>query len=91
MRYAYNGVLMKLSVSTMPLKVSINWDLCIADGVCYALCPQVFEAAEDGKSQIVEEYRGASPTEGNVPDDLSDCVEQARTACPTGAITVEKA
>ncbi len=75
----------------MPLKVTINWDLCIADGVCYALCPQVFEAGEGGKSQIVEDYRGSSNTEGTVPDDLADCVEQARTACPTGAITVEQA
>jgi len=75
----------------MPLKVKIDWDTCIADGVCYAICPQVFEAGPDGKSQIVEEYRAGSPTEGNVPDDLADCVDQAKTACPTGSITVEKA
>jgi len=73
------------------LKVKVDWDLCISDGVCYALCPQVFEAGPDGKSQIVEQYRGANPWEGEVPDDLEDCVEQARTACPTGAIIVEKA
>ncbi|MFN3268296.1 MAG: ferredoxin, partial [Zestosphaera sp.] len=41
----------------MPLKVKVDWNLCIADGVCYALCPQVFEAGPDGKSQIVKEYR----------------------------------
>ncbi len=72
------------------LKVSINWDTCIADGVCYALCPQVFEAGPDGKAQIVEQYRKGEVTVGEVPDDLADCVEQARTACPTGSITVEK-
>ncbi|MGC8975685.1 MAG: ferredoxin [Thermoprotei archaeon] len=75
----------------MPLKVKVDWNLCIADGVCYALCPQVFEAGPDGKSQIVKEYRGNEVTEGTVPDDLSDCVEQAKTACPVGAISVEKA
>jgi ferredoxin len=75
----------------MPLKVKVDWNLCIADGVCYALCPQVFEAGPDGKSQIVKEYRGSDVTEGVVPDDLSDCVEQAKTACPVGAISVEKA
>ncbi|MEM0037690.1 MAG: ferredoxin [Zestosphaera sp.] len=75
----------------MPLKVKVDWNLCIADGVCYALCPQVFEAGADGKSQIVKEYRGSDVTEGTVPDDLADCVEQGRTACPVGAILVEKA
>ncbi len=72
------------------LKVTINWDTCIADGVCYALCPQVFEAGPDGKAQIVESYRGSKPSEGFVPEDLADCVEQARTSCPTGSISVEK-
>jgi len=75
----------------MPLKVKVDWNLCIADGVCYALCPQVFEAGPDGKSQIVKEFRGSDVTEGVVPDELADCVEQARTACPVGAILVEKA
>jgi len=73
----------------LPFKVKINWDLCIADGVCYALCPQVFEAGPDGKAQIVKEYRGAQPNEGTVPDELKDCAEQSRVACPVGAITFE--
>ena len=72
------------------LKVTVSWDKCIADGVCYALCPQVFEAGPDGKSQIVDKYRGSEPWIGLVPDDLKDCVEQARMACPVAAITVEK-
>lgn len=75
----------------MPLKVKVDWGLCIADGVCYALCPQAFEAGPDGKCQVVKEYRGGEVTEGVVPDDLADCVEQSRTACPVGAILVEKA
>lgn len=73
------------------MKVKVDWNLCIADGVCYALCPQVFEAGSDGKAQIVKEYRGGNINEGTVPDDLSDCVEQSKTACPVGAISVEKA
>lgn len=73
----------------MPIKVKVNWDLCIADGVCYALCPQVFEAGPDGKAQIVKEFRGKVPNEGTVPDDLKDCADQARTACPVGAISFE--
>lgn len=73
----------------MPLKVKIDWSLCIACGVCYALCPRVFEAGSDGKSQVVGEFRGAQPNEGRIPDDLKDCAEQARVACPVGAISLE--
>ncbi|MCX8185391.1 MAG: ferredoxin [Sulfolobales archaeon] len=73
----------------MPFKVKINWDLCIADGVCYALCPQVFEAGPDGKAQVVKEYRGKQPFEGTVPDNLKDCADQGRVACPVGAISFE--
>ncbi len=75
----------------MPLKVRVDLDLCIADGVCYALCPRVYEAGPDGKCQIVREFRGARPNEGIVPDDLKDCAEQGRVACPVGAITIEPA
>ncbi|MCS7098996.1 MAG: ferredoxin [Sulfolobales archaeon] len=73
----------------MPFKVRINWDLCIADGVCYALCPQVYEAGPDGKPQIVKEYRGSQPFEGTIPDELKDCADQGRIACPVGAISIE--
>ncbi|MEM2055741.1 MAG: ferredoxin [Sulfolobales archaeon] len=73
----------------LPLKVKVNWDLCIADGVCYALCPQVFEAGPDGKAQIVKEFRGGQPNEGKIPEDLKDCAEQSRVACPVGAISLE--
>lgn len=73
----------------MPVKVKVNWDLCIACGVCYALCPQVFEAGPDGKSRVVKEYAEAEANEGTIPDELKDCAEQSRTACPVGAITLE--
>ncbi|MCD6279002.1 MAG: ferredoxin [Desulfurococcales archaeon] len=72
------------------LKVTVDWDTCISDGVCYALCPQVFEAGPDGKSQIVKEYRGSQPWEGVIPSELKDCVEQAKVACPVSAIKVEE-
>jgi len=71
------------------IKVSINQDTCIACGVCYALCPQVFEAGEGGRSQIVAEYRvGGSVTEGEVDESLKDCVESAKNSCPTTSITL---
>ncbi|MEM0453568.1 MAG: ferredoxin [Sulfolobales archaeon] len=70
------------------LKLSINQDTCIACGVCYSLCPQVFEAGEDGKSQVVSQYRvEGKATEGNVDESLKDCVETAKNSCPTFSIS----
>lgn len=74
-------------------KVAVNKETCIACGVCYSLCPQVFEAGEGGKSVIVAQYRTSddpSKSEGVIEEDLYDCVETARTSCPTASITVEK-
>ena len=52
-------------------KVTIDRDQCISDGVCWALCPQVFEMnPDDGKSRIVEEYRTDDIGTGIVPEDL---------------------
>ncbi|MCS7108026.1 MAG: ferredoxin [Sulfolobales archaeon] len=70
------------------LKISVNQDTCIACGVCYSLCPQVFEAAGDGKTQIVSQYRvGGKATEGEVDESLKDCVETAKNSCPTFSIS----
>lgn len=64
---------------------------CISDGVCIALCPDVFEWGDDGKSQIVAQYRvNDDIAEGNVPDDLKDCVKQAADSCPVQIIHIEE-
>lgn len=66
-------------------------DNCISDGVCIALCPDVFEWGDDGKSQIVAQYRvNEDIAEGNVPDDLKDCVKQAVDSCPVQIIHMEE-
>ncbi len=66
-------------------------DNCISDGVCIALCPDVFEWGDDGKSAIVAQFRvNDNIAEGNVPDDLKDCVKQAADSCPVQIIHVEE-
>ena len=78
----------------MPLKVWIDRDQCIADMVCVSLCPDVFEMnEEDGKSQIKPQFRinPDNPAEGQVPDDLKDCVQSAAESCPVAIIHVEQA
>ncbi|HDD60768.1 ferredoxin [Thermoplasmatales archaeon ex4484_36] len=63
----------------MVKKVVVNKDTCIACGVCISLCPEVFEADDEGKSQVID---GADL---NAP-----CIQEAVDSCPTGSITVEE-
>lgn len=69
--------------------MSIDREGCIGCAVCEALCPDVFKLAEDGKSSIVEKYRGQSLGEGEVGDDLVPCAENARDSCPVCVIKSE--
>lgn len=73
-------------------RVWIDRDQCISDMVCVSLCPDVFEMSdEDGKSQIAANFR-ADPnnlSEGVVPEDLKDCVQNAVDSCPVAIIHME--
>ncbi|MEB3756962.1 MAG: ferredoxin [Desulfurococcales archaeon] len=75
----------------MPIKVWIDRDECISDMVCVSLCGEVFEMSEeDGKSQIVAQFRvNDDLSQGVVPDDLKDCVESAAESCPVSIIHFE--
>lgn len=73
------------------MKVTIDREVCIDCGVCYADCPDVFEEdSADSTSQIVEAYRiDGDPTIGQVPDALAECARSAADGCPVEAIHVE--
>ncbi len=76
------------------IRVRIDREQCIADMICVSLCPDVFEMSEeDGKSQIVPKWRidPSNPAEGEVPEDLKDCVASAAEACPVNIIHYEVA
>lgn len=69
------------------MKVVIEEDDCISCGTCMSLCGEVFEFGEENLSNIVEEYRGETPYQGTVPDDIA-CVELAVENCPTSCIKI---
>ncbi len=73
------------------MKVTIERDECTMCALCWETCPDVFEEnQDDGFSQIVEEYQeNGELDKGEVPDSLSDCVNEAAEECPVDIIHVE--
>ncbi|MCL5795005.1 MAG: ferredoxin [Patescibacteria group bacterium] len=63
------------------MKPKVNKDLCIGCGACVNTCSEVFELNSEGKSQVRSDANFAKN---------KDCIEQAATACPAQAITIEK-
>jgi len=64
------------------MKIRIDYDLCMGDGHCSEVCPEVF-AYDDEKTEarvIVEE----------IPPSLVERVKQAIKECDTDAILVEE-
>ena len=73
----------------MSVSVEIDQDTCIACGICYDTCPDVYESDEDGNSRLVDDYRADDERTGEVPDELKDCAVEGSESCPVDAITVE--
>jgi len=70
------------------MKIKIDQDGCIQCGACQEACEQVFVV--DGEpAAIVERFQAGSPAEGEVGDDLADCVNEAVNSCPVSVITAE--
>lgn len=78
-------------------KVTIETNICIACGLCYEdNCPDVFEEGEEGKSRLKAAFQkdvGESSKEkihqGEIPESILPCVQQAEEACPVSAIAVK--
>lgn len=59
------------------MKPEIDESLCIGDGICADICPEVFEMRDDNLAHVIDESPGA---------ELEVKVREAADACPTGAI-----
>lgn len=75
----------------MTIRVTIDREACISCGVCWDVCPEVFEEdADDLTSQIVAAYQVAGDAAtGEVPEALAACAQEATDICPVETIDVE--
>jgi len=60
------------------MKPVVNHECCIGCGTCVAICPNVFQLRDDGKSNVVNP-KGASEEE----------IKKAADACPVQCISME--
>ncbi len=63
------------------MKPVIEQDLCIGDGICETICPDVFEMRDDGLAYVIDE---------NPSEDLRSAIEECVEVCPTEAISIEE-
>ncbi|MBA4416300.1 MAG: ferredoxin [Syntrophus sp. (in: bacteria)] len=62
------------------MKVRVDEDVCVGDGSCVEICPDVFRI--DGDLAMVKGNR--------VPEELEDMVREAAEACPVEAIMIDE-
>ena len=70
------------------MRVKIDQDGCIECGACQDACSKVFVLKSGEKASIVEKFQGKDGSEGEVSNDLSECVESAAEECPVDVIDV---
>lgn len=63
------------------IKVVVDFDLCEGNGVCQALCPEVFEVTDDDSVRVNHEA---------VTPDRIEAVRKAVRRCPKAALRMEE-
>ncbi|MBN1848152.1 MAG: ferredoxin [Deltaproteobacteria bacterium] len=58
------------------MKAKVDLDMCIGSGHCELSCPTIFKVM-NGKAHVLKDP---------IPLDQKDCVSEAVTRCPVGAI-----
>ncbi len=70
----------------------IRREECTSCASCWDLCPEFFEMnPDDSFSQVVSQYRRKNNiAEGDVSEDIRECVQDAADACPVQIISIEE-
>ena len=63
------------------MKIIVDWDLCEANAVCMARCPEVFRVEDNDELVLLDEH----PSET-----LRAKVEAAVNGCPRNALRLEE-
>ncbi len=63
------------------LKVIVDRDLCEANAICMAACPEVFKLDEHDELKVLDEHP---------PETLLTKLEDAVNRCPRQALSLEK-
>jgi ferredoxin len=61
------------------MQVAVDSDRCAGHGVCFGLCPQVFDLGDDGFAVVVVD---------DVPPEHEEAVRNAVRQCPERAISI---
>ena len=66
------------------MKVRVDEELCIGDGSCEEICPEIFKMneADIAETKIDKDEQ--------VPQDLEDSCREAAETCPVEAIIIEE-
>jgi ferredoxin len=81
-------------VTTEPLRVWVDQDLCTGDGLCVQYAPEVFEFDIDGLAYVKDtdgELRTSARSQVDVPDHLRLEIIDAAKECPGDCIHVLRA
>ena len=62
------------------MRVEVDQDACIGDGICADICPEVFEMRDDNLAYV--------KIEGDIPGELESSCQEACDACPVEAISL---
>ena len=63
------------------MKAVIDSDLCIGDGVCEDVCPDVFQIGDDGLAHVIND---------NPSEELYGCMRDAEASCPVSCISIHE-
>lgn len=62
------------------MKAKIDRNGCIACGMCWEICPEVFRMADDGLAEVYVD---------DIPEPFEESAKEACDSCPVSVITVE--